>query len=77
MAAEPIEVNEPALLQAHADDDKLALSNMYALLGKQSLALSDHDQAAFFYTQAYVFGLDCGAPHTASIREILVSLGSE
>lgn len=72
-----VTVSEQAILQAHADDDKPALSHMYAQLGKRSLASGKNEQAAFFFTQAYVFGLDCGAPDTASIKEVLISLGSE
>ena len=62
------------LLEAHARDDKAALSELYALAAGTA---TDLNEVAFFLTQAYVFSLDAGLLSAPALRAQLIALGRE
>lgn len=63
------------LLQAHAEDDKQALIDLYTLAADQSEAAGDIDAACFYLTHAFVFALEAGAPEAAVLNRRLVDRG--
>ena len=63
---------EDNLLHAHSINDRQALADLYA---KAAEASKDPDQKFFFLTQAYVFGLECGAENVNQIAQQLRSAG--
>ena len=54
------------MLQAHRDEDQAALPGLYLRAARLRESECDVDAACFFYTQAYVYALDCGDTHSAS-----------
>ena len=62
------------LLAAHASGDLLALTALYSEAAEQ--AKTDVAER-FFLTQAYVYALESCAPEALSLRNRLVTLGSE
>lgn len=63
------------LLQAHAEDDKQALIDLYTLAADQSETVGDIDAACFYLTHAFVFALEAGAPEAAVLNRRLVERG--
>lgn len=48
------------MLQAHEQNDLAALPPLYLAAARLRESQGDIDAACFFYTHAYVYGLDCG-----------------
>ncbi len=48
------------MLEAHEEDDLSALPALYLAAAQLRESQNDVDAACFFYTQAYVYALDCG-----------------
>ena len=65
---------DAALLAAHANDDKVALVDLY----RQAANSADEPQAVSFYlTHAYIFALETAHPSAAELRARLVDMGCE
>ncbi len=60
------------LLAAHARGDQAALVTLYAQAGE---AAGSVDAACFFYTQAYIYGLELGHPDVPRLYDKLRAEG--
>ncbi len=49
---------DAAILQAHREDDRVRLAQLYFKAGDIEEQAGDIDAACFFYTIAYVYGLE-------------------
>lgn len=68
---------EAALLQAHNRANGKRLAALYHQAGCLKEKEGDEEGAAFFFTHAYVFALECGDDLARRICGILVRLGRE
>ena len=66
-----------ALIDAHSRDDNDALIGLYEQAGLASEKTGDEEGACFYFTHAYVFALEQGAPQAKQIKERLVSYGRD
>lgn len=62
------------LLAAHAADDPQALVALYSEAAEHA---ADDDARGFYLTHAYVYALEIGDPHAASLKAQLIALGRE
>ena len=54
------------MLRAHRDQDLDALPGLYLQAARLRESEGEIDAACFFYTQAYVYALDCGDTDNAN-----------
>ncbi|MEP1443867.1 MAG: hypothetical protein ABJK39_12735 [Hyphomicrobiales bacterium] len=66
-----------ALIDAHSRDDNEALIALYEQAGLASEKLGDEAGACFYFTHAYVFALEQGAPQAEQIKARLVGYGRD
>jgi len=66
---------DAAVLAAHEAGDGARLARLYGEAADGFAAGGDADTACFFYTQAYVFALELGAPEAARYAAILKENG--
>ena len=58
------------MLQAHRNEDLAALPGLYLQAARLRESEGDIDAACFFFTQAYVYALDCGDTDSASAARL-------
>lgn len=66
-----------AILDAHEDEDRHALVDLYTEAATRAEASGDIDATCFFLTQAYVFALEAGHEAAGSLRSRLIAHGRE
>jgi len=66
---------DSALLAAHAEKDTAALITLYTEAANLAEQAGDADAACFYFTHAFVFALESGAPEAASLNKILADRG--
>ena len=65
---------DDALIQAHAQGDKIALVALY----REAASKTSEGRAKRFYlTQAYIFALEIGTTEVARLKADLVHLGAD
>lgn len=68
---------ELALLNAHGRFDNSALVGLYKQAGEIEEKMGDIDAACFYYTHAYVFGLETGHVDAKTLLGKLVEHGRD
>ena len=66
-----------ALLDAHSRDDCEALISLYEQAGMAHEQIGDESAACFYFTHAYVFALEQGAPQADHLKARLVEYGRD
>ena len=66
-----------ALIDAHSRDDNEALIALYEQAGLASEKTGDEMGACFYFTHAYVFALEQGAPQAEQLKTRLVNYGRD
>lgn len=66
-----------ALIDAHSRDDNEALIALYEQAGFAREKCGDERGACFYFTHAYVFALEQGAPQADQIKARLVNYGRD
>lgn len=62
---------DAAVIAAHEAGDRAGLARLYGEAADGFAARGDNGTACFFYTQAYVFALEQGAPEAERYAAIL------
>lgn len=72
------EISEAEILSAHAVRDYRRLAALYLAGAHARLAKGGEAEAAFLFTQAYIFALDAGDEESAAAAHVgLVELGRD
>lgn len=77
MESDPERQLEAELLQAHTDNNRAALIDLYTQAADLSEASGQIDATCFFLTHAYVFALESDSPQARQLNKQLVTYGRE